>query len=68
MSANDLHNSLFSGVCPDDLIFLKFFFWVGVQAQQFYVSLKAHDEGSLGTQALVLALERLNNLTLPTSK
>ena len=49
-------------------IFFKFFFWVGVQAQQFYVSLKAHDEGSLGTQALVLALERLNNLTLPTSK
>ncbi|GBG81342.1 hypothetical protein CBR_g32015 [Chara braunii] len=34
-------------------------------AQQLYVSLKAHGEGHLGTQALILALERLNNLQLP---
>jgi len=34
-------------------------------AQQLYVSLKAHGEGNLGTQALVLALERLNNVQLP---
>lgn len=33
-------------------------------AQQLYVSLKAHGEGDLGTQALVLALERMNNLSL----
>ncbi|KAI3714704.1 hypothetical protein L6452_21663 [Arctium lappa] len=33
-------------------------------AQQLYVSLKAHGEGDLGTQALILALERLNNLSL----
>ncbi|XP_076911468.1 putative 3-hydroxyisobutyrate dehydrogenase-like 1, mitochondrial [Bidens hawaiensis] len=33
-------------------------------AQQLYVSLKAHGEGDLGTQALVLSLERLNNLSL----
>lgn len=33
-------------------------------AQQLYVSLKAHGEGDLGTQALVLALERLNNVSL----
>lgn len=33
-------------------------------AQQLYVSLKAHGEGNLGTQALVLVLERLNNVTL----
>ncbi|OAE22604.1 hypothetical protein AXG93_777s1120 [Marchantia polymorpha subsp. ruderalis] len=31
-------------------------------AQQLYVSLKAHGEGALGTQALILALERLNNI------
>eukprot|EP01018_Ginkgo_biloba_P015806 Gb_31705 [translate_table: standard] len=35
-------------------------------AQQLYVSLKAHGEGHLGTQALVLALERLNNMQLAT--
>ncbi|KAH7288654.1 hypothetical protein KP509_31G035600 [Ceratopteris richardii] len=35
-------------------------------AQQLYVSLKAYGEGDLGTQALVLALERLNNMELPT--
>lgn len=35
-------------------------------AQQLYVSLKAHGEGDLGTQALILALERLNNVQLPT--
>ncbi|KAM7260244.1 hypothetical protein ACFE04_015985 [Oxalis oulophora] len=35
-------------------------------AQQLYLSLKAHGEGDLGTQALILALERLNNVTLPT--
>lgn len=33
-------------------------------AQQLYVSLQAHGEGDLGTQALVLALERLNNVSL----
>ncbi|KAJ6822038.1 uncharacterized protein M6B38_131380 [Iris pallida] len=33
-------------------------------AQQLYVSLVAHGEGNLGTQALVLAIERLNNLCL----
>ncbi|XP_073157264.1 probable 3-hydroxyisobutyrate dehydrogenase-like 1, mitochondrial [Henckelia pumila] len=33
-------------------------------AQQLYLSLKAHGEGDLGTQALVLALERLNNISL----
>lgn len=33
-------------------------------AQQLYVSLKAHGEGRLGTQALLLALERLNNTTI----
>ncbi|KAJ7523834.1 hypothetical protein O6H91_04G053200 [Diphasiastrum complanatum] len=37
-------------------------------AQQLYVSLKAHDQGNLGTQALVLALERLNNIELPKSE
>ncbi|MCO5593083.1 hypothetical protein L7F22_047089 [Adiantum nelumboides] len=37
-------------------------------AQQLYVSLQAHGEGNLGTQALVLALERLNNMELPTVK
>ncbi|KAG6431739.1 hypothetical protein SASPL_109822 [Salvia splendens] len=31
------------------------------QQQQLYVSLQAHSEGDLGTQALILALERLNN-------
>ncbi|KAH6755621.1 6-phosphogluconate dehydrogenase family protein [Perilla frutescens var. hirtella] len=33
-------------------------------AQQLYVSLQAHGEGNLGTQALVLTLERLNNASL----
>lgn len=33
-------------------------------AQQLYVSLQAHGEGDLGTQALILALERLNNASL----
>lgn len=33
-------------------------------AQQLYLSLKAHGEGDLGTQALILALERINNLSL----
>lgn len=33
-------------------------------AQQLYVSLQAHGEGDLGTQALILALERLNNVSL----
>ncbi|XP_019424157.1 PREDICTED: probable 3-hydroxyisobutyrate dehydrogenase-like 1, mitochondrial [Lupinus angustifolius] len=33
-------------------------------AQQLYVSLKAHGEGNLGTQALILVLERLNNVSL----
>lgn len=35
-------------------------------AQQLYVSLQAYGEGDLGTQALVLTLERLNNKQLPT--
>lgn len=33
-------------------------------AQQLYLSLKAHGEGDLGTQALILTLERLNNVSL----
>lgn len=33
-------------------------------AQQLYVSLQAHGEGDLGTQALILALERLNNVSI----
>lgn len=33
-------------------------------AQQLYVSLVAHGEGGLGTQALVLAVERLNNVCM----
>ncbi|KAM0945726.1 putative 2-hydroxy-3-oxopropionate reductase [Dioscorea sansibarensis] len=33
-------------------------------AQQLYVSLVAHGEGGLGTQALALAIERLNNTCL----
>lgn len=33
-------------------------------AQQLYVSLQAHGEGNLGTQALILALERLNSTQL----
>ncbi|XP_002987766.2 probable 3-hydroxyisobutyrate dehydrogenase-like 1, mitochondrial [Selaginella moellendorffii] len=37
-------------------------------AQQLYVSLKAHGDGNLGTQALVLALERLNNIQLLDKK
>ncbi|XP_043704148.1 probable 3-hydroxyisobutyrate dehydrogenase-like 1, mitochondrial [Telopea speciosissima] len=36
-------------------------------AQQLYLSLQAHGEGSLGTQALILALERLNNVSLQSS-
>lgn len=34
-------------------------------AHQLYASLKAHGEGHLGTQALILTLERLNNVSLP---
>ncbi|GKC99934.1 probable 3-hydroxyisobutyrate dehydrogenase-like 1, mitochondrial, partial [Tanacetum coccineum] len=37
-------------------------------AQQLYVSLKAHGDGDLGTQALVLALERMNNTSLESSR
>lgn len=33
-------------------------------AQQLYLSLKAQEEGNLGTQALILALKRLNNICL----
>ncbi|KAL5974304.1 hypothetical protein ACLOJK_030968 [Asimina triloba] len=33
-------------------------------AHQLYASLKAHGEGDLGTQALILTLERLNNTQL----
>jgi 3-hydroxyisobutyrate dehydrogenase-like beta-hydroxyacid dehydrogenase len=35
-------------------------------AQQLYAALAAHGDEELGTQALVLTLERLNNLKLPT--
>lgn len=37
-------------------------------AQQLYVSLAAAGESECGTQALVRALERLNNVTLPITK
>lgn len=33
-------------------------------AQQLYLSLVAHGEGNLGTQALILAVERINNVCL----
>ncbi|XP_031479347.1 probable 3-hydroxyisobutyrate dehydrogenase-like 1, mitochondrial [Nymphaea colorata] len=33
-------------------------------AHQLYLSLKAHGEGDLGTQSLILVLERLNNMKL----
>lgn len=36
-------------------------------AQQLYLSLKAHGEGSLGIQALILALGRLNNVSLQSA-
>ncbi|KAL5572548.1 hypothetical protein UlMin_022145 [Ulmus minor] len=36
-------------------------------AQQLYLSLKAHGEGNLGTQAIILALERLNNVSLESA-
>ncbi|KAL0015599.1 hypothetical protein SO802_002668 [Lithocarpus litseifolius] len=36
-------------------------------AQQLYLSLKAHGEGNLGTQGLILALERLNNVSLQST-
>ncbi|KAG2718331.1 hypothetical protein I3760_03G215500 [Carya illinoinensis] len=36
-------------------------------AQQLYLSLKAHGEGNLGTQALILTLERLNNVSLQSA-
>lgn len=36
-------------------------------AQQLYLSLKAHGEGNLGTRALILALERLNNVSLQSA-
>ncbi|KOM38571.1 hypothetical protein LR48_Vigan03g195300 [Vigna angularis] len=36
-------------------------------AQQLDLSLKAHGEGYLGTQALILVLEQLNNVSLPPS-
>ncbi|KAI3900386.1 hypothetical protein MKW92_014821 [Papaver armeniacum] len=37
-------------------------------AHQLYISLQAHGEGNLGTQALILALEQLNNVSLETNK
>lgn len=37
-------------------------------AQQLYVSLMAHGDGDLGTQALQLALERMNNTTVPAGE
>ncbi|XP_010267117.1 PREDICTED: probable 3-hydroxyisobutyrate dehydrogenase-like 1, mitochondrial [Nelumbo nucifera] len=33
-------------------------------SQQLYLSLKAHGEGNLGVQSLILILERLNNISL----
>ncbi|CAK9137050.1 unnamed protein product [Ilex paraguariensis] len=36
-------------------------------AQQLYLSLKAYGEGDLGTQALILALERMNNVSLDSA-
>lgn len=36
-------------------------------AQQLYLSLKAHGEGNLGIQSLILALERLNNVSLAST-
>lgn len=36
-------------------------------AQQLYLSLKAHGEGNLGTQALILAIERLNNVSVSSA-
>ncbi|CAL5394691.1 unnamed protein product [Camellia sinensis] len=33
-------------------------------AQQLYVSLKAYGEGDLGTRAFILALERINDVSL----
>ena len=36
-------------------------------AHQLYTSLAAHGDEELGTQALVLALERLNATKLPTT-
>ena len=36
-------------------------------AHQLYLSLKAHGEGNLGAQALILALERLNNVSLQST-
>ncbi|XP_068669078.1 probable 3-hydroxyisobutyrate dehydrogenase-like 1, mitochondrial [Aristolochia californica] len=36
-------------------------------AHQLYVSLKAHGEGNLGTQTLILALEWLNNTSLDST-
>ncbi|KAK8947547.1 hypothetical protein KSP40_PGU016929 [Platanthera guangdongensis] len=37
-------------------------------AQQLYLSLVAHGEGGLGTQALILSIERLNNTCLEKKK
>jgi 3-hydroxyisobutyrate dehydrogenase-like beta-hydroxyacid dehydrogenase len=36
-------------------------------AQQLYAALAAHGDEELGTQALVLTLERMNNIKLPTT-
>lgn len=36
-------------------------------AQQLYVSLKAHGGGNLGTQSLIIVLERLNNCSLESA-
>lgn len=36
-------------------------------AQQLYVSLCAHGDGKMGTQALIITLERLNNRKMPGS-
>ena len=36
-------------------------------SHQLYLSLKAHGEGNLGTRALILALERLNNVSLQST-
>ena len=36
-------------------------------AHQLYVTLQAHGDEELGTQALLLAIERLSSIKLPTT-
>lgn len=46
------------------LLILTFIMGIFTKAQQLYVSLMAHNEKDLGIQALLLALERMNNTSL----